>query len=450
MRRRLKYLYFRVFHFLKTDIWALHLDQYKPRKALMIRVLRVIVLAFDGFREDKCTQRASSLTFYTLLSIVPVLAMAFGLAKGFGLERFLERRLHEALEGHQEVLDMSLDLANSMLETTKGGTIAGIGFVLLLFTIMRLLNKVEEAFNEIWEVKRSRSFSRKFTDYMAIMTIAPITIVLAGGVTAFISTQITTITKQIELLEMIAPVILLFVKFIPYTLIWIFLTIIYIIIPHTKVNFKSALIAGILAGTSYQLTQWGYINFQVGVSRYNAIYGSFAALPLFLIWTQISWLLILLGGEIAFAIQHANSFVFKDRATKMSIAFRRKLSLLVIYHLVKSFVEAKPPLSEKDLSDKLDVPVHFIRQVADVLKDCRLIVEIKGEDEYRKFQPAQDIDQITMALVISKLDQRGIDKFKILESPELEQINKLLKQIDTEQKNSSANIALRNLNSHRT
>ena len=292
----------KITNFIKTDIWRIRVRNLPRRKSFFIKQLRILLLAIRGFHGDKCPLQASALTFYSILSVVPVVAMAFGVAKGFGFQKLLEKQLLEKFPGQEEVMMQVVNFALSLLENTKGGMIAGIGVAVLLWTVIKVLSNIERSFNTIWEIKKSRTFGRKFSDYLSIMLISPILVIMSSSVTVFITTQVTLITEKIALLGIFSSLIFFILKLLPYCLVWILFTFIYILMPNTKVNFSSGFIAGVFAGTIFQLAQWAYIYFQVGVAKYNAIYGSFAALPLFLVWLQLSWLIVLLGAEISFLI----------------------------------------------------------------------------------------------------------------------------------------------------
>jgi membrane protein len=297
------------FTFIRTDIWRIRLADLPFGKSFLIKQLRMIILAFRGYDEDRCLLRASSLTFYTLLSIVPVVAMFFGVAKGFGFERRLEKQLFERFPGQEEILGQVINFANSLLEQTRGGLIAGIGLLVLFWSVLKVLGHIEmAALNDIWGIKENRSWGRKFSDYLSIMLISPVLVLMSGSATVFITTQVTQITQKVELLGVISPLISFLLKFSPYVLIWALFTILYIIMPNTKVNFKAGLLGGVVAGTLYQIAQWAYISFQISAAKYNAIYGSFAALPLFLMWLQISWWIVLFGAELSFANQNVHTY----------------------------------------------------------------------------------------------------------------------------------------------
>ncbi|MGA8179432.1 MAG: YihY/virulence factor BrkB family protein, partial [Desulfobacterales bacterium] len=332
----------KVIDFIRTDIWRVRSKDLSRTRYLLVKQLRIIILAVRGFRKNKCPLSASALTFYSVLSIVPVVAMAFGIAKGFGFQNILEKQLLEKFQGQEEVMNRIVSFARSLLDNTKGGIIAGIGIIFLLWTVIKLFSQIERSFNDIWDVKTPRTFARKFSDYLSIMLISPILFILSSSVTVFISTQITAIAQKVALIGMFSQVIFLMLQFIPYGLIWILFTFMYMLMPNTKVKFSSGLVAGVVAGTVYQIAQWAYITFQVGVAKYNAIYGSFAALPLFLIWVQLSWMIVLSGAEISFAYQYVDTYEFEPDGRPISPAFKKLLSLQISRLVISRFLKAEP------------------------------------------------------------------------------------------------------------
>lgn len=320
----------KVVDYLNKDIWRIPLKEVPARRSFFIRVLRIVILALRGFNEDNCSLRASALTFYSLLSIVPVFALAFGIAKGFGLEKILEKQILEKIPAQNEVVTNIINFSHALLENTKGGVVAGAGVILLFWTVIKVLGNIERSFNEIWGIKRMRSISRRFADYLSVMLICPILLIVASSVTIFVAAQAGILTKKIALLGVLAPLISFLLGFLPYTVIWVLFTFVYIFIPNTKVKFSAAVLAGIVAGTIYQVVQWVYVEFQIGVAKYNAIYGSFAALPLFLVWLQLSWRIVLFGAEISFAYQNVDTYEFEPDCLNASRAFRNLLALRIV------------------------------------------------------------------------------------------------------------------------
>ena len=365
--------------FVTVDIWRIRPEDLPFFKSFLIRQLRVISLAITGFNENKCFLRASSLTFYTLLSIVPVVAILFGISKGFGFEKILENELLGQFQGHQEVVEKVIEFAQSLLQTTKGGLIAGIGLVILFWSVIKVLSHIEASLNEIWEVKQHRSWGRKFSDYTAVMLISPLLILLSSSATVFITSYVHDISSHVALFGLISPLILSVFKLVPYILIWILFTVIYVFMPNTKVNLKSGVIAGLIACVIYQIAQIVYISFQIGASKYNAIYGSFAALPLFLMWVQISWWIVLFGAELSFASQNAHTYQYEPDFLKISPSLRKLMTLQTAHLLIRRFEQGERPLTDSGISNELEISVRMIHRILSDLVSSGLFVETKNE-----------------------------------------------------------------------
>ena len=415
-------------------------------KYFLIKQLRIFLLATRGFGQDQCPLRASALTFYSILSIVPVVAMAFGIAKGFGFQEMLENQLMEKFSGQEDVMIRVVDFAHSLLENTKGGMIVGIGIIVLLWTVIKLLAHIEGSFNDIWEVKKSRSYGRKFSDYLSIMLISPLLIIMSSSATVFITTKIALITEKVALIGMFSPMIFFMLKLIPYFLVWILFIFTYILMPNTKVNFSAGFIGGIIAGTIFQAAQLAYILFQVGVAKYNAIYGSFAALPLFLIWMQLSWLIVLFGAEISFSYQYVDTYEFEPDLRQISPAFKRLLTLQVANRVISTFSKGKMPLTASNLSQALEIPIRLVQQLLDELVESEIfsITEIKG-NEILAYQPARDINIITVKSIIEALEQKGVDNIPVAQTPELQSLSEVLSTFSDEIEKSPANLLLKDI-----
>ncbi|MRR38319.1 YihY/virulence factor BrkB family protein, partial [bacterium] len=284
--------------FLRRGIWRVRTEDLKGFSRAWVRSLRIILIAQKEFIKDECSSKASSLTFFSLLSIVPILALGFAIAKGFGLQSHLEKLVFEQFAGHEDVVMQVVFFSRNLMERTSGGVIAGIGAVFLIWSVFKILNIIEQAFNSIWEIPESRTWGRKLSDYLSIMLISPVLLVMSSSATLLISTQIQQLGQTFSFLGMLSPAIGMLLKVLPYVLIWLLLTFLYVFLPNVKVSMLSGLLGGITAGTAFVLVQWAYIRFQVGVAGYNAIYGSFAALPLFLIWMNLSWQIVLAGFEL--------------------------------------------------------------------------------------------------------------------------------------------------------
>jgi len=439
----------KILDFLRVEIWRIRLRTLPPKKSFLIKQLRIVLLALRGFGDDKCLLRASALTFYSLLSIVPVLAMAFGIAKGFGLQARLETQLaglQERFPGQEEVITRVIDIANTLLENARGGVVAGVGVALLFWTIIKVLGNVEKSFNDIWGVKKPRSFGRKLSDYLSLMLICPLLFIMSSSITVFIAGQVKAITERISLLGAVSPLIFAGLKLLPYCTIWILFVSVYIFMPNTKVNFRSGVLAGIVAGTIYQVVQWVYITFQIGVTKYNAIYGSFAALPLFLVWLQLSWLIVLFGAELSFAYQNVDTYEFEPDCLRASSRFRKLLSLRMVHLLVKNFCAGEKAGTATQISHTLEIPIRLARQILFELTESGIISETVAEaDEAVAYQPAQCVEKYTVQYVLDALDQRGSDDIPVAESTELDKLSECLNAFGNVVKKSPANILLKDL-----
>jgi membrane protein len=429
--------------FVTIDIWRFRSRDLPKRKSFLIKLLRIVILSIRGLIEDRGSLRASALTFWSALSVVPVVAMLFGIAKGFGFEKTLERQLIEKLEGQEEVLSWIIKFAHSALETTRGGVIAGLGMVILFWAIIKVLGNIEDSFNDIWGVKKGRPFLRKITDYLSLMMIGPVLLIMSSAATVLITSQIRIIVQKISLLGVVSPFIFFLLKLLPYAAIWVLFTFMYIFMPNTKVRFRSGVLAGIIAGTLYQIFQWVYIGFQIGVAKYNAIYGGFAALPLFLIWLQVSWSIVLFGAEISFAHQNVHTYEFEPDCLRVSHSFKRLLSLRVVQVLVKDFSKGERWCDETEIAQKLEIPIRLVRQILFELVEVGIISPVRMDDyETSAYQPARSPEKLTINYVLNALENHGSDDLPVARSEELERLSESLRSFDELIERSPANVPL--------
>jgi membrane protein len=440
------YVISRAINFIRVDIWRIRLDDLPFGKSFLLRQLRIIILAIRGYDQDRCLLRASSLTFYTLLSIVPIVAVFFGIAKGFGFEKRLRSNLFERFPGQEEVLNQVIGFANSLLEQTRGGLVAGVGLLVLFWAVLKVLGHIEMAFNDIWKIKESRSWIRKFSDYLAIMLIAPIFILLSGSITVYIKTQVTQITQRVAFLDVFNPIIYSLFETIPYVLIWILFTILYVIMPNTRVRLKAGFLGGVVAGTLYQIAQWAYITFQISAAKMNAIYGSLAALPLFLIWLQICWWIVLFGAELSFANQNVDTYEFEPDSLKVSPGYKKLLTLHVTHLLIKKFENGESPPIDLQISNQLRIPIRLVHGILADLVDSGLVSEIKTKnDKELAYQPARDINQLTIQSVLEALDQKGIEDLPIVKTDDYQALSDALQGFSQAMQSSPANKLLKNI-----
>ncbi|MBN1187884.1 MAG: YihY/virulence factor BrkB family protein [Bacteroidales bacterium] len=433
--------------FLDKDLWRMPIEELPPRRNFLFKQLRILVVAVKGFFEDKVQLRASALTFYTMLSVVPIVAMVFGIAKGFDYDTKVKQQLMEKFSEQQEVLDWILKFADSMLDNMKGSLVAGIGMVLLLWSVMKVLGNIENSFNDIWQIKKSRTFIRKLTDYFSIIFIGTILLILSSSATVFINSQIDKMEQGSSILGYVGPFLRFLMGLTPYVLVWFLFTFIYMVIPNTRVTFKSAFIAGIIAGTLFQLLQFVYIKGQVGVSRYNAIYGSFAALPLFLIFLEMSWLVVLFGAEISFANQNIEKYEKESESLSVNLHFKRILSLAIANLVIKNFQKGDKPLTATDIAHSLQIPIRLVREIIFELVGSNIFSEVisQEDNQARTYQPAVDIQKLSIYYVLEELNMRGVSDLDVADTKELVKISSALDKLNEILEKSPQNLLLKDI-----
>ncbi len=446
MMNDIRKLYPLLKQFIQEDIWRMQAEQLPKKQAVAIRLLRIFLAAVQEFKKNHSGLRASALTFYSVLSIVPVAAMAFGIAEGFGFEKKLEKELLNNFPGQEEIIRNVITYADKLLENTQGGLIAGIGVAVLFWTVIKVLGHIEISLNALWGISSPRTLGRKLSDYLAIMISAPLLLIISGSVTVFIRTQLIMITEKIQLLDMFSRFIFFGLKLIPFALVWLLFSLLYILMPNGKVQFLSGISAGIIAGTIYQFTQWVYIHFQIGVAAYNTIYGSFAALPLFLLWLQISWLIVLFGAAISTAHQNADCLEFAPDSRKISYSCKKLLFLYTAREIIRNFAEGKPPMTQRELAEQLDIPLILVRITLKDLAQSRIIQHIQSrEPQETAFQPARDIHSLDIAYLIRSLDRQGYDGIPFPENEVMHTLTRSLEEFQEMMEKSPKNCLLKDL-----
>jgi membrane protein len=431
---------------LNDIIWHTPLSEISKGKTFLFKQLRIIVLAARGFSNDRVQLRASALTFYSLLSVIPVAAIAFAIAKGFGLDQNLKELITSKFQAHQEVLNWLLQNATNAIEETKGGYIAGVGMIILFWSVMSLLEHIESSFNHIWQIRTSRPWNRKFTDYLTIMLIAPVFIILSSSITVFISTELNEFMSSAPILGFFKPIVTFLIRLAPYFLSWLSMTILFIVMPNAKVKLVPALISGIIAGTILQVLQWVYIDLQFGISKLSAIYGSFAAVPLFIVWMQSSWIVVLLGAELTFANQNISRYELESEALNISNYQKRALVLMIMQMIIRNFLMGEKPVSAENIAVTLKIPVRLARDILQDLSNVNLVSIIhENEQKERLYQPALDINKLSVSYVFSRLDKEGVSQIMVARNKDYDNVIAILEKFDKLTAKSDYNILIKDL-----
>lgn len=391
--------------YLRRGMWQTRREEVSPLVFVLLTILRRLVVTVKFFTTRSVTDMASALTYSTLLAIVPILAVVFAIARGFGFSKYIEIWFRDALSSQPQAADTIIGFVNSYLVHTKSGIFLGIGLLFMLFTVLMLISNIEKAFNKIWQVQHPRSLFRTVTDYLAMFFLVPIIIVVTSGV----SIVMATFASDIEEYVVIGPMMRLFISVMPYVLMSAVFVGFYIFMPNTKVNFSAAFFPGILSGVAMQVLQVFYIHSQIFLSSYNAIYGSFAALPLFMLWVQISWSICLFGAELSYTSQNMESFDLLGQMDELSYRYRMMLSALLLGKICRRFDEAKPPYTAVELKLETNIPVRIVQQLLFEMQTAGLVTYIAGDekDVDARYQPALSIRQLTLGLMIDRLESSG-------------------------------------------
>ena len=402
-------------YFFTHHIWMLQASKLPKRQALPPQLCRVIVLTLRFFVRNKCSLHASALTFFTLLSIVPVAGMLFGIAKGYGYDEILKAKLLENMAGQRQVAEWIIQFADNALNKASGGLVAGVGVILLMWSALKLLTSIEASFNEIWGVKQGRSMMRKISDYLTLLILCPLLMLILATSTAFLVTRLQSMSACLPFADTIWKHCVIGVaKLVPFLLAWGAFTFLYIFIPNTKVTIRAGLIAGAVTGLFYTILQFSYIYAQKFLTGYNAIYGSFAAVPFFLLWLQISWNLILFGAQSAFAVQNVHAYELSSGETnEETMEYRYLCALRIMVELAHAFRNGKGVVAESQLSAGLEIPIRTTRAVLfnlySVKLATRISVDSKTEDMCQIAVPPETMTPIKILQLLTNNGNGGYD-----------------------------------------
>jgi len=396
-------------HFFQVTLWKP--SEEIQQKTFVIRYffnyLKIATLSLNGFIKDLGILRASALTLYTLLSIVPVIAMCFGIAKGFGFEKTLELYLLEQVPEQDTMILQLISMAKNMLDTTKGGLVAGFGVVILFWTVIKVISNIEESFNHIWKIKKPRSPGRKISDYLSLMLFAPVLMIAANSINVIVQVQLTQLINAIALPGTLLALQLL--SYLPIIILWVLFSFIFIFMPNTPVNYRSGFFAGVISGTIYYCVQTLYVSLQIGVSSYNAIYGSFAALPLFIIWLQIAWVIVLLGSELSYFHQNLAFHQFNSKFKHLSFIAQKSVALQIMQTIITQFKNPEQaPYTAETLSLECNAPITIIQQSLNDLVHCKLLIPIQHSiNPSTAYTPSRSIDLLDDPSIIEALENNG-------------------------------------------
>ena len=404
----------------------------------LVQQYKLLFYTARGLQEHGTLVRSAALTFYTLMSLVPIAAVVFAVVKGFGLADGLVENLYALFPQNPEIVRYIVDFAENALGRTQGGVVAAVALVMLFWAVIRVFGSIESAFNNIWEVKVERGITRQWTDYIAVVMIVPVLWIVANAMTNYAERLLGFDDSwYFGLLSHLASMVV----------IWGMFTLLYLVIPNAKVRVGSALMAGIVAGTIFLLFQWGYVYLQRWMTSYNAIYGSFAALPLFLIWLQTSWEILLFGGELSIAYQNVERFDEERESLLVSYDQRRKILLAAMLIVVRHFRDHGGAMPAERIRRRLNLPTRIVNDVLFQLVQAGQLIAVRSGDGEREvgYTPAYDIASMTIYSILEAVERSGQTSFDLAATPELAHIDRELDGLKEAARKAEDNVTLTDL-----
>ncbi len=428
-------------HFLSNEIWEITYSEFSKSKRFLINIIKIIILSVKGYFKNRLGIVASGLTYSVVLAVVPLFALFIAISKGFGIESFIKIFLEETFVAQADLVPLVIEFVDKYLVTMRKGVFIAFGIILLIVSVMSLFIRIEGSVNRIWQVKKSRSLLKQFSTYFTGLVFFPFLVTIISATSIYFH----TIFSKSFLFEIFSPFTKFSVGLIPYLASWIFFTLLYIIIPNTKVKFTNGAIAGLVAGTFFQLFQTMYINGQINLTRYNAVYGGFAAIPLLLVWIKISSLIFFVGAEISYHLQNLKYYDLMKETSNISFRYKEKLTIFIIYIIVQRFKDEQSTTTAEVIIEQYKMPIRLVNQIIQRLKEATLIIETRDKKDNVSYLPAIDINQLTLNTVYDKLENYGSELFLDTRNKKIEEFNKKLDFVYTKKSEITHTILIKDL-----
>jgi len=396
------------FNYIKNDIWHIPLKGKTRFQRLRIQLLKLLFLVAQGFTKKQIQQGASSLTYYSLLAFVPLLILFMAITRGILSHDLLHQWLASHLADQQEIVSFLIKLSEATISQFHKSMLAISSLLLALWAGIKVLTYIELSMNQTWEVRIGRTFSQRFSDYLAMLFLCPLVVIFSTFFTLVSSLALSDLgTNHGGIFGEFSALIYQIFNIIPIVLNCLLFTFLFIFIPTTHVRFVPALWAGVISGVLYQIVQWIYFSLQIGVSRYSILYGTFAALPLFVISIHVSWVIILIGSKLAFALQNVSAYDVTDMSNKISKSSSMLISLRIMQICLQNFYERLPPVTANYLSQELHLSLSVTLHLLSQLVDANLLSEVHKGDSLEGYYPAFPPEQMTIKTVIDMIDNQG-------------------------------------------
>lgn len=385
-------------------IWNINETSLGKGRKWLYHILKFLIIIIESFTKGNLMNYASALTYSSMMAAVPVLAIVFAVARGFGFGELIEDNVRESLQMNPGITDHILEFIDSYLQNTHSGVFIGVGLIMLLYIIFSLTSNIEVAFNAIWHVGNSRNVYRRFTDYVSVFFLLPIAIIVSSGISLFLMTFKSILPDY----QLVSNTIQWLLKITPSFLLTFALMLLYKLMPNTPVKFRHVIIPSILAAAIFQAVQYFYLLYQIKLSSYNAIYGSFAAIPFFMLWLQISWTICLVGARMCYASQNMEDYIFERSSQNLSRRYKDAICLLLMSRICKRFAAGNPPFTITTLARDTQLPQSLVRLLLDELVQMKLLVSFNNErGTQTHYLPAMDTSHMTIDKVLDHIDSMG-------------------------------------------
>jgi membrane protein len=383
--------------FFKKNLWERRENSTAKVKNLFV-FLRLLYKLGQEFLNGEITRRASSLVFTTLLTLVPVLAVSFAVLKAFGVHNMLGPFLSNFLEPLGEKGDRLAFAIVRYVNRINVGLLGTIGLASLVYTVTNTIQQVESAFNYLWQINEKRNLLERFRDYMSVLLIGPVLIFSALGITTSIMSN--TIVQKITSVEPFGTALFLLGKILPYFLISAAFTLMYYLLPYTKVKWKSALVGGVSAGILWEAGSWAFAHFIVTSMKYSAIYSGFAIILLFMIWLYYNWLILLTGSKVSFYHQFPVLLSIRDDRMVYSEWYMQRIAIILMYLIGYNYFHGKPGWTLPALMERLQIPKVAVQDILEGLEKKGLILRV---DTDKTFVPSRDLETIRLSEIVNSV-----------------------------------------------
>lgn len=391
---------------LSSDIYRI--DSVVGWRGKAYRVVSIVAISIKRFVNDRVVDRAASLTYNTILAAVPILALFIAIGRGFGVQEALNNFVTKLFSDHQDVADTVMGFVDRYLAYTQQGTFLGVGIFVLLWAVIGILRKAESQFNIVWNVKRDRSIVNQITMYITIFIIVPIAIVIINSMVIVMGETLA--------------------KWLGFLMYGIMFTLIYFIVPNTNVKFKPALLSGLITGILFKALIQLYLFGQIWLSRYNAVYGGFAAIPLLLFELHLLWLVVLYGSELCYTLQNINTFYYKSDVDNISRRYKDFVIVVVLRMFIKAFENGEGPVSENDIAKSMQLPIRLVDKSVMKLEKVGILTPTLADKHSQKWQIGIPTEKLTLGFLYDKLNNSGSEEFGLKDRDEFKEAWKSLNE----------------------